>query len=146
MAALLVRLFCVQSCRLNTEGEARAESGGESSRQAGGNWQPDAAPGLVLSTLYLAMEWLLQAAPANRLTFYLACIRRQLQHVVDVLGPHTLSVLARTQGPFAVASMLLMSARDTLYIGKSSVPCSCQRSAVGHRPRQLMIILKHRLG
>lgn len=31
-----------------------------------GPWQGEAAAGLVLSTLYLAMEWILQAPPPNR--------------------------------------------------------------------------------
>ncbi len=35
-------------------------------REVSSPWQGDAAAGLVLSTLYLAMEWMLQAPPANR--------------------------------------------------------------------------------
>ncbi len=50
------------------EGEAD-RAGGESR----GPWQGEAAAGLVLSTLYLAMEWILQAPPPNR-SVWLVCL------------------------------------------------------------------------
>lgn len=146
MAAFLDTFVLCPVLPLNAEGEARAESGGGSSRQAGGMWQPDTAPGLVLSTLYLAMEWILQAAPANRSTTHLACIRHQLQHVDIVFGPQTLPAFARTKDLFVIANILLGSAQDTVFIDMSGVPCSCQGSAVGHRLMQLMTSLKHWLG
>ena len=78
--------------------------GGESR----GPYQGDAAAGLVLSTLYLAMEWILQAAPPNRSVCFIctslqtACLRRDKPHeelchcqAINGIGPDARSMHAQ---------------------------------------------------
>ena len=71
-------LLVTDTCKI-TPGDHNAEAPAEGSQLDGpgqeayrpkGNegspWQADKAAGMVLSTLYLALEWSLQAHPANR--------------------------------------------------------------------------------
>ena len=78
MLSSLGRVLCVQYCRCDLYGwyaeahdkgkaqTAPQEEADRLSRQVSTPWQAHTAAGLVLSTLYLAMEWILQAPPANR--------------------------------------------------------------------------------
>ena len=49
------------------DGSLASGQGASSPEGSGGSpWRADRAAGMVLSTLYLAMEWVLQAHPTNR--------------------------------------------------------------------------------
>ncbi|KAL0037161.1 hypothetical protein WJX79_003343 [Trebouxia sp. C0005] len=115
-----------------------------------GPWQGEAAAGLVLSTLYLAMEWILQAPPPNRQTALQEIAQLLLLFMCTPAAPadttHPASPPLTPRQPAPSQVMIDIPANDPAHVTirmpspqgtASPTPASTPRTAVENQQEKL---------